>query len=222
MEEFLSKVDERGMDQRIWSSICRRLRCELSDQALPGSRFYGQSYPYVEGYEFEGIIHALTAKCGGNVHEKGVVNITSSSVGCRESFKVANHEWSFRWNGFWQSDNEANSWICFDFKERRIALSHYTLKSGGSGDYHLVAWALEGSEDGANWTSLDARNTQELNGRYIVKIFGCSNKDSSKLFRYLRLRQTAENSDGCHFMQLGGIEFFGRLGEAESARRSIA
>jgi hypothetical protein len=35
-------------------------------------------YSYNKGEEFDGIINYLTTECGGNVHEKGIVNVTCS------------------------------------------------------------------------------------------------------------------------------------------------
>jgi hypothetical protein len=88
------------------------------------------------------------------------------------------------------------------------------LKSGGA--LSLLQWELEGSNDGRAWTSLDARNTQELNGALIVKIFRCSSKNRSKEFRYIRLRQTGKNGSNAarvpsNELALCNIEFFGWL-----------
>jgi hypothetical protein len=207
IEEFLERIEEESIDHRIWGSICRRLRCELSNRELSEHRFIGRRYPYVAGHEFQGIVNALTKKCGGNVHEKGIVNITASSDASNKAFRVANHGW----NNYWYSTSQPNSWICFDFKEKRISLEHYTLKSGGDSGQHLVEWEMEGSNDCTTWTTLDKRNTQELNGNYIVKTFECSSENRSKSFRYMRLRQTGRNSSNADYLQLCSIEFFASL-----------
>jgi hypothetical protein len=98
IERFLEGIDEKSINGGVWGSICRRLRCGASDQGPYGFRFRDksdvQSYHYTPRHEFEGIINALTKKCGGNVHEKGIVNITSSGGSYNEPFEVANHGWN--------------------------------------------------------------------------------------------------------------------------------
>jgi hypothetical protein len=165
------------------------------------------TYPYAKGHEFEGIIHDLTVECGGNVHEKGIVNITSSIDDHNRAFQVANHGW----NDHWYSDSAPNSWICFDFKEQKVALSHYTLKSV-SGRVCPMVWTMEGSDDGTNWTTLDERNTRVLTTGSVVETFECA-QNRSKLFRYIRLRQTGKSGECSDFLLLANVELFGDLGE---------
>jgi hypothetical protein len=152
----------------------------------------------------------MTADCGGNIHEKNVVTITSSGdLNYRHAgqvFRVANHGW----DKYWQSSNAPNSWICFDFKEQSIALTHYTLKSPGGGGCFPLMWAIESSNDGSDWTALDERNTRELVGPSVVKSFECS-KNCSEFFRYIRIRLTGRDSSGYDCLMLTNIEFFGRL-----------
>jgi hypothetical protein len=204
IELFLERIDRRELDQRSWNSICRRLRCELRDRNRSSSRFSAVSYPYAEGHEFEGIIHDLTAKCGGNVHEKGVVNITASSYG-ETAHKVVNYGSHEAWAAV-----APNPWICFDFKEQCVALSHYTLKTSTADDYPLT-WAMEGSNDGTNWTIVDERSTQDLNGASRVKTFECSQSRSSEFFRYLRLRHIGNNSSNRERLEFMHMEIFGSL-----------
>ena len=150
----------------------------------------------------------MREECGGNVHTKGVVNITASSNQYNETYQVTDYDWLGSWSTGW----DPNSWICFDFKEKRIGLTGYTLKSRPAGpNYgHPVQWVVEGSNDGSNWREVDRRNTQDLNGKSIVKTYSCgSGKDES--FRFIRLRQTGKNAGGNDFLMLSGIEFFGTL-----------
>jgi hypothetical protein len=157
---------------------------------------------------FSGLIDHLTSICGGNVHERGVVEITCSSTGRNNCWQVAN----FDWNDYWHSSNSANSWIQFDFKNRDVSLTHYTLKSDGHNGHHLLQWRLAGSRDGTTWESIDVRKTQELNGNYITKTFSCSvPSDGSRFYRYIRLTQTGKNSSGHDRLMLGNIEFFGTM-----------
>ena len=66
------------------------------------------------------------------------------------------------------------------------------------------------SNDGSTWETVDQRNTQDLNGQYIVKTYECSNR-AGLFARFVRLRQTGPNTSNGNFLQLSEIEFFGQL-----------
>ena len=134
------------------------------------------------------------------------MNITASSNMRGQCHQVTDHGW----NNSWFTKNEPNSWICFDFKDKTVSLTKYSLKSDGWRWNHLIQWVIEGSNDGGSWEELDSRNTQDLNGNSITKTYDCQSM-RSKSYRYLRLRQTGKNSSGWDYLRLSEIEFFGVL-----------
>jgi hypothetical protein len=207
IDKFLSLNSFEQVNFCVWESICRRLRLEIVDQNLSEKRFRYKNFPYHEGGEFDGILSHLTKICGGNVHEKGIVNITSSSDGYNKCWQVADHGW----NNYWYSNTVTNSWICFDFKDRSVSLQHYTLKSSGQGAHFFVQWVIEGSNDGSTWKSLDIRNTRDLCGNYIAKTYSCPRVKSHEFFRFIRMRQTGTNTDDSDYLMLSNIEFFGKV-----------
>ena len=74
-------------------------------------------FNFVDDRPFWGILSHLSDECGGNVHYKGIVNITASSDSDHgQSHQVTN----YGWGGYWKSDSLSNAWICFDFKEKRV------------------------------------------------------------------------------------------------------
>jgi hypothetical protein len=81
--------------------------------------------PMKESGSLDGIISYLTKKHGGNVHEKGIVTITSKSVFlgyCPED--VGN----LTSGAFFCSEAlPLEQWICWDFREMRVRPTHYTL-----------------------------------------------------------------------------------------------
>jgi hypothetical protein len=169
-----------------------------------------RAFPFADERPFNGTIAYLTAKCGGNIHINRIVNISSSSDSHNHCWHVADHGWT----DFWYSRNAKNSWISFAFKDRRVWLSHYTLKSHSGGGNFFLSWVIEGSNDSESWTELDRRSTRDLVGKSIVKTYPCSNTCWTE-FRHLRMRQTGVTSDNEHFFILANIEFFGELTEAE-------
>jgi hypothetical protein len=127
---------------------------------------------------------------------------------------------NYDWNNYFYTQNSANGWIQFDFKDRSVSLSHYALKSDGDDSCHLLQWGLSGSNDGNDWTILDERNTQDLNGNYVTKMFRCNETSSvSQFYRDIRLTQTGKNSSGHDYLLLANIEFFGLI--INSAMRGL-
>jgi hypothetical protein len=78
-----------------------------------------------------GIISYLTAKCGGNVHDTGVVEVIASSF--FGSFYTRNAAEFGGDSEFWSND-QPGQWICLDFKTIRIEPTHYTIQRLGSFD----------------------------------------------------------------------------------------
>jgi hypothetical protein len=212
IDSFVAAISYSSLDSRLWSSICRRLRhrivLETEDHSTLRSREVGRVFD--PSSPWSGIISFLTSQCGGNVHERSVVNITSSSDGGNKCHQVAYHGW----NNYWFTNNSARSWIQFDFKDSSICLTDYTLKSDGNGSrnngHHLVQWEIDGSNDENAWEGLDSQNTQDLNDNYVTKTFKCSSP-SSHFYRYIRLTQTGKSACGNDYLMLCNIEFFGRL-----------
>lgn len=111
---------------------------------------------------------------------------------------------------FWSDDKE-NSWICFDFKNRKVILESYTIKSANNDSYTTQPrnWIIEGSNDNNLWFTIDLkRNCSTLNEPFydVFKV-----TPQKQLYRFLRIRQTDANWGSTHYLQLSCIEFFGKL-----------
>jgi hypothetical protein len=209
IDRLLKSISLSDIDERLWLSLCDRLRlavrpsCDLqSRHRLRPKRFRLDS-----SRPFDGIISHLTRECGGNVHSHEIISITASSNLYNQCYQTVD----YGWNDYWYSDGTANSWIQFDFKTRRVSVTNYTLKSAGHGDCHLLQWSLGGSNDGQSWVPLDRRNTCDLDGNYVVKSYGCELAD---FFRFIRLTQTGPNSRKDHYPMLCNLEFFGDVADA--------
>jgi hypothetical protein len=156
-----------------------------------------------------GIISSLTTKCGGNVNDMCVVEITASSVSGSDYAQNAG-DLEDEWSSF-ESENKPGQWICLDFKALRIESTHYTIQTSwmGPNHHHLKSWAVEGSGDGASWTEIDQReNNSDLNGEYAMKTFAVSHSGS---FGRIRLRQTGPNHRGDNRLALSSFELFGAV-----------
>jgi hypothetical protein len=150
----------------------------------------------------DGIIANLTKKYGGNVHEKGAVSITSKSVA--DSDRVARNVADFLSTPHFGSRTGVGQWICWDFRDRRVRLTHYTMRC-----WLLKSWVLEGSIDGENWTEVDRQtNNQDFKaGRNWVSYAVAT----PKVVRFIRLTQTDKNHWNYDSLDLQAVEFFGAI-----------
>jgi hypothetical protein len=141
--------------------------------------------------------------------DRDVISITASSVVNPQSNPLRNLA-DFENQTYFYTQNSQNSWICYDFKNMRINLSHYSSRTSRNyNGFHLRSWILEGSIDCESWVELDRHeNDQSLNSQGAIATFNVS---SSTDYRYIRLRQIGTNSGGSHPLQLHAIELLGLL-----------
>jgi hypothetical protein len=158
--QFCSDIDNR---LRLCSSNCEELGCtiprEVSNLESRFSRdlsslksscdqfqrdideltIIPRLFPLRPEEPLNGIICELTRKHGGNVHDKGIVLITSKSVSDGDVNNLVNLGSR---SGF-RSKDESGQWICWEFRENLIRPTHYTIRS--STDNYPKSWVLEGS-----------------------------------------------------------------------------
>jgi hypothetical protein len=105
----------------------------------------------------DGIISYLTKKHRGNVQEKGIVTITSRSVWYDYPNFAPKNLADLTSGSTFSSKNEPRQWVCWDFREMRVRLLHYTI-----GSQELKSWVVEGSVDGRSWTEIDRQKDTNL------------------------------------------------------------
>ena len=219
LDSFLERVFPDLLDGSIWDSICGCLRLlngsEVGKAGIPSERYHSAVKKKKEpaGIEFtpdkgafSGIISHLRSQCGGNVHVKGVVNITASGNGNNSCHQITD----YGWNGTWYSKNEPNSWVQFDFKAPIVCVKAYTIKSPQQANHYCRQWVVEVSDDGQSWVAIDTESNDDLRGSLTVKTFQCGSP-SSGFSRFVRLRQTGKGGDGDDFLDISELELFGTL-----------
>lgn len=162
---------------------------------------------FVVNPQLDGVIAALTRECGGNVHEKGIVNVTASSVNYDYEPK---HAVDLGTDSEFCSDDKKNSWICYDFKDRRVIPTGYSVRSWSqsSGGYHPKNWVMEAS-NGKSWMTIDRRgNNDQLNGNMVIVKFNIAPVPRTG-FRFFRLRLIGKNHDDNDILALSALEIFG-------------
>ena len=211
MSEFVSVFDYDNISKDIWSSISKRLiqKVECSVENLGRYKTRRKQFLYNENNPFSGILNHLKNESGGKIENK--VNISASSIyGERFPSNVVLYDDKSK---FFNSQNIENSWICFDFKENRIAPTDYTIRSTNSSENssHPKNWVIEVSDDNINWLTIDEqKNCSYLNGKLHVHNFKIDNKNM-KAYRYIRLRQKGVEWSDRHILYFESIEFYGFL-----------
>jgi hypothetical protein len=199
---FLSSLPE-SVDRRLWESISMRLIPHY--QQIP--------CPLKQSRSIDGVISYLTQKHGGNVHDAGIVTITSKSVASDPMWALRNIA-DLTSVSYFISKSEPGQWVCWDFHEMRIRPTHYTIRS-----VHLKSWVVESSFDGVNWTEIDRKT--EINDMRdqprtasFTASFAVARSDEC---RFIRLTQTGNAHDsndiriGSYCLAICLFDVFGTL-----------
>jgi hypothetical protein len=172
----------------------------------------------------DGMIAHLTRECGGNVHDRHVVDVTCGSFekvtqGANSGAKnAADLETDSNFHSAYRNSSEdiphtRNNWVCYNFKERKIVATHYTIRTygGDPGDAHLKSWLVETSADGETWREVTREeDNEELNGRHFTGTFAVAGGGEC---RFIRLVNIGKNHRGNDWLWISAWEIFGSLVE---------
>jgi hypothetical protein len=224
----------------IWATICARLVVPNIDM---NKRRAKQFPSFVKkgkaedlwGGEVEidvpnGIIAHLTRECGGNVHDRHLVEVTCASFE-KETRGANPHSGAYDNDPRRTAKNAAdletdsdflsayrralediphtrNNWVCYDFRERRIVPTHYTIRTNfrSPGGAHLKSWLVETSVDGESWREV----AREENDSRFTATFAVAGGGEC---RFIRLVQIGRNQHGGDQLAISAWEIFGNLFE---------
>lgn len=220
--EFTENFSGSEMTGRLWGRLIgcfsanakKRNKEELNEKRY---KFKGKKIEYDgdTSRSLEGVIDYLTKKSGGIVSENGTVNVSSSSyVGSSRLPKNAADLKNTQ--SYFQSKNESDGWLQYDFVKNRVIPTSYTIRTRHDCDYnHPRNWVVEGSDTGKEneWTILDRRqNDASLSGTSVSRTFNIQFPQGSEGgYRYLRIRQTGTESYGYYYLTISALEYFGTL-----------
>ncbi|KAK8888782.1 hypothetical protein M9Y10_033521 [Tritrichomonas musculus] len=204
--EFYKSFDLADIDSEVWRMIVERALKQEPKSSL-SSRYRVSDLPLLheEGKEFNGIVKYLTNKTGGNIHKNGTIEVTSCG-------RQSDNPWNlldFDEETFYCSNHGWDTWVCYDFMERKVKVTSYSINSvKGRSSHHLKSWVIEVSDDGSKWTQIDEqKESQKLNGTNLIATFDVNPSEYS---RYVRLRNTAEPWGG-NCLWFSSLEFYGYL-----------
>jgi hypothetical protein len=162
-------------------------------------------FPLKEDKSMDGMILHLTTQHTGNVQGKGIVTLTSKSTASGSVQDVAD----LTSVAFSLSKDEPGQSVCWDFREMRVRVTHYTMTAA-----YLKSWTIEGSSDGDQWTEIHrATENSDFKAGWRKASFAVSKPAE---WRFIRLIQTAKNHQGRDSFSLNSVELFRTLSEWET------
>jgi hypothetical protein len=181
---------------------------EPPTRPVPGKRQFAPGSDVLGG-----IIAHLTNRCGGNVHDKGIVIATASSVDSTSAKDAAKNALDLTVaSRFLSSRNEKNDWLCLDFRDKRIIPTHYTIRCnyGGDGRWsNLTNWLVAVSMDGAAWIEIDRREGNvQLHAENAAMVFAVKKNSEG---RFIRLMTLGKSQRGDDILVVTAFEIFGTL-----------
>lgn len=218
LQKFIDLFDIELLNSQIWKRICQRLiSSETSNETTDRYNVKYITREHEEGTEFNGLLRYLSDETGGNIHDNGTIEVTSNSIHSDGRHPKYLLDYQNTESISYNSNNTSDGYICFDFKDRKIQLTSYTIKSyaASSNNYHLKNWNIEVSDDKEHWIKIDEHtNDPTLNGSKIVAKFNIKNK--TNFYQYVRLHQTGTNWRNDYYMIFYSLEMYGKLTEPKS------
>jgi hypothetical protein len=172
----------------IWDRFCGRF-LQPAGRSVPNARVRdpdSSSFAPNWNGSFYGIIAGLTARYGGNVHEKGVVELSSDSSESGSLSRVVD----FSNDGGFSTKAGVHSWVCYDFKDRLVTptgLSFLLAKEVVSLISCGDRLSFDVSLDGSYWAKL-RRFTASDFSRMNHQLCLCSLTPGVRECRFVRLR----------------------------------
>jgi hypothetical protein len=196
--------DQFTLSLSMWQAVTARLLLDVRVDAAQSERF-ATRFALDESSRLNGIIAHLTRKHGGNVHNQKIVTVAGSS---QYQGYVAHNAVDLTTETYFESQNAPNQWLCYDFQDRRVQLTDYSI-AAHKNNHWLRSWVIEGSQDNKTWVTLDERNTNtEADAGHPITSFAVQRRITS---RYVRIRQTANSAYNANWLVLYGFEVFGLL-----------
>jgi hypothetical protein len=186
------------------SRLCSFLKTEY--HAIPFHSFSSFSSTVVA----DGVLSFLGKICQGNPHDKSIICANGTPYDGSAANQPRNAT-ELQTDSFFCSQNAPNQFLTYDFKNARIAVTHYFLRSNGNGvnGHHLKSWVLEVSEDRWTWKEIDRReNATELNGTNSSSVFEVQSIVET---RFIRIRTIGPSWSGSQYLHIRAFELFGGL-----------
>lgn len=202
----LINANEISLHPLLWSSICRRLVLDPTKPTKMANPRQRRPITLCTN----GIIKFLNEKLKENVYLAKEIDVEISKKDCGQIENLFDHSK----NTHFRLANQKDSFIIFDFKEKKIRFSKYyfSVPTDKSTAYtgRPKSWKIEGSNDKDHWDLIDSRQNDSN-----LTSWGCSNTyvcqfNTNKGYRYIRIKDIVSQNSNQEFL-LSEIEFFGSI-----------
>lgn len=215
--EFIDKFDYREMTKTIWDKLCECFYINHDGKEEEEERKKGRRIEFDGKTEnrLKGIIQKLTEEAGGNVSDKGIVDVTSSST--FSDYYPKNAVDLNNISNYYESINDTyDQWLRYDFKERKIRPTGYSIRTRHNSDcFNPQSWCIEVSNTGNDndWKIVDSRtNATSLQKGNQLDTFEIGQKlHNNESYRFIRLRQTGQSTYNSNYLVISALEYFGEL-----------
>lgn len=217
--EFLDDFDVNEMSTCLWIKFYQGLvmkanpKAKLNKERYVNKDIFCEYDPGIQN-NLKGIIHYLTKECGGNVAEKHVVDVSGSSTyNDNSQFAPKNAVDLDSSNTYFASDSIPNSWLKYDFKDKKIVPTHYTIRTRRNSNIHNPSsWIIEVANKDGEWKTIDSQNNVPFLNNDTIQTYKINKKlAENEGYRYIRFKQLNNNNGGSFNLYLAGLEFFGKI-----------
>ena len=220
--QFAESFNASNMTNHLWAKIRLCFNKKQKNVEINKERYklitktIKLEYDGNKSHSMSGIIDYLTKKSGGNVSENGTVKVTS--LGQYSDDRTAKNAVDIHnTQNYYETKGAKNSWLIYDFGERKVHPTHYSIRTRHDGDSnHPRNWVIEGSNSGSDndWTTLDKRqNEATLTGINTTITFDI--KEYEGYYKFLRFHQIGNSSSDNLYTAISALEYFGTLIEKE-------
>lgn len=220
LNKFIENFNIDDINQVIWESIFES-HFGLNEKEYSGNKRYKTSmktFEHDSNKEFDGIMRHLSESTKGNIHDNGTIEITANSLFNNDNSHHPKNVVDYSNNNYYDSNTGVqNGEVCFDFKNKLIQLTEYSIKTsnGGQDGCHLRSWVVEASNDKKNWEIVDQHeDDSSLRGSGRIVTFKTKVKETNSFYRYIRIRQTGKSWSNSYDFIMYYVEFYGKLKES--------
>lgn len=218
INEFVDHFIKDDMNEEIWRRLSTRLKRTVTNRKTNHPERYKEweelkSFLPKGDKNFDGIIKFLVDESKNEISKK--IDLTTSSNQEHCNFIIEyNTDYGFG------TQNEPNSWICFDFKDKRIIPTHYQIKSSNAPPSYRQpkSWIIEGLNDNCEWENISSvKDCSDLNGDCFTHIFPVTSPNQKK-YSCIRMTQIGENWGNSYHLYINCFELYGKLLSQEKCK----
>ncbi|KAK8880527.1 hypothetical protein M9Y10_003206 [Tritrichomonas musculus] len=209
ISKFINAFNIDHLNSEIWRRMCQRF---ILTESKTNEEI--KTFELDKKKQFNGIMRYLSEETSGNIHDNGTINITSNSIYRDNDSYHPKNLVDYQTDNYYESKSGVqDATVCFDFKDKLIQISSYSIKTIHLTSYdpeHPRNWVLEVSNDNKAWHAIDEhKDDATLNGANLIKTF--NTKIMNEFYRFVRFRQTGVSWTNNYYVRFNLIEFYGKL-----------